>query len=154
MQVWGLLLSILASAGAFTTRGFVRSSTSALFQAPGGDPMDAIRAKMAQDPNYDPMKDPQAMQMLESIIPAEMREIPNSIERLKVAFQDATTGPDSKTLAELSVELTSSNVKELISSPNSQWFRGGMADSDTTDKAKLDELYSKLQAENPDVPTN
>ena len=32
--------------------------------AAGGDPLDAIRAKMQQDPSYDPLKDPQAMQVL------------------------------------------------------------------------------------------
>ena len=31
--------------------------------AASGDPLDAIRAKMQQDPNYDPLKDPQAMQV-------------------------------------------------------------------------------------------
>jgi len=127
-----------------------------MFQgAPGSadaDPMAAIRAKMAQDPNYDPMKDPEAMQTLEQMIPPEMREIPNSVERLKVAFTDATSGPDSKTLSELESIAASFDTKELIQSPNSEWFKNGMPDGEATDEAKLQSLYDELKAANPDVP--
>ena len=61
----------------------------------GVDPLEAIRAKMASDPSYNPMSDPQAMQVLESMIPQEMKDLPNAVERLKVSFTDATTGQDA-----------------------------------------------------------
>lgn len=34
--------------------------------------IDAIKAKMAADPNYNPMSDPQAVAALDSLIPAEV----------------------------------------------------------------------------------
>ena len=54
--------------------------------------MNYIKQKQAQDPNYDPSKDPQYQQMMMQLIPAEIRDISSGIERLKVAFKDATEG--------------------------------------------------------------
>ena len=120
---------------------------------PGGDPMAEIRAKMAQDPSYDPMKDPAAMQQLEQMIPSEMRDFPQAVERLKVAFTDATTGPDAKTAAELGEILaTIAEKRELISSPNSAWVQGGMQQGESTNEEKLNDLYNQVKAANPDVP--
>ena len=41
---------------------------------PGGDPLEAIKAKMAADPSYNPMSDPQAMQVLESMMKISVRD--------------------------------------------------------------------------------
>lgn len=54
--------------------------------------MNYIKQKQAQDPNYDPSKDPQYQQMMMQLIPAEIRDISGGIERLKVAFKDSTEG--------------------------------------------------------------
>ena len=112
--------------------------------------VEAIRAKMAADPNYNHMADPQAMQVIESLIPATMREFPNAIDRLKVAFQDATSGPDA--VADLNVAAdTFSSKQELISSPQSKWIKGGMQSTDFS-QSRLDDLYNKVRQEFPDVP--
>ena len=112
--------------------------------------VEAIRAKMAADPNYNPMADPQAMQVIDSLIPATMREFPNAIDRLKVAFQDATTGADAVSDLDAAAA-TFSNKQELISSPQSKWIKNGMQSTDFS-KSRLDELYSKVRQEFPDVP--
>jgi len=54
--------------------------------------MNYIKQKQAQDPNYDPSKDPQYQQMMMQLIPAEIRDISGGVERLKVAFKDSTEG--------------------------------------------------------------
>jgi hypothetical protein len=120
------------------------------------DPMAAIRAKMASDPNYDPMRDPQAMQQLESMIPQEMREFANAIERLKVAFTDATTGADAVTLDDINSRFgeiaKKSQVSELISSPQSEWFKTGAPTPTDFDAGKLKRLAEDAQKEHPEVP--
>jgi hypothetical protein len=159
------LALLLAVAQGFSTRAFLsRASTRVFQEAPegvgdmgdtsgaGNDAMEAIKAKMEQDPAYDPMKDPEAMQTLEQLIPSEMRDIPNSVERLKVAYADATNGPDAATLAELGETMASFDKKDLISSPSSEWFQAGMPDGEATNDAKLEELYKSLRDANPDIP--
>ena len=117
------------------------------------DPLDAIRAKVANDPSYNPMNDPEAMGLLESMLPEEMKEFPNALERLKVALQDATTGADSVSdIDKFAADI--GNKKELISSPTSQWFKDGMPESGAkADQTKLKDLAEKLKAKYPDIPT-
>lgn len=116
--------------------------------------LDAIRAKMQADPNYNPMTDPEAAAALDSLIPDYLKEIPNSIERLNVAFKDATTGAEA--IEDLDKFAASfENKRELISSPQSDFFMNGMkVDSSAAgdSEAELEELLKKLQKEYPDIP--
>ena len=116
------------------------------------DPMDAIKAKMASDPNYDPMKDPEALRMIESKIPSEMRDISNALSRLEVSFKDATTGTDAvDDLDARAVDFP--NKAELISSPQSKWFKNSMpVDEVAFSSKKKDELFEKLKKAYPEVP--
>ncbi len=146
------LLVALTAVAAF--RPVIASSrrSVALRMSDGADPMDAIRSRMAQDPNYDPMKDPQAMQALEGMIPNEMREFANAIERLKVAFTDATTGQNPiDDLDSLSTVAQSVKGADLISSPTSQWFKDGAID-EGYDEVKLKDYMRDVQNEFPDAP--
>lgn len=149
------LLCILVVSNAFTflhsPRIVKRMTVLSMSDPPGPDAaVEAIRAKMAADPNYNPMADPQAMQVIDSLIPATMREFPNAIDRLKVAFQDATSGADA--VADLNAAAdTFSNKQELISSPQSKWIKGGMQSTDFS-QSRLDDLYNKVRQEFPDVP--
>ena len=119
----------------------------------GGDPLDAIKQKMAADPNYNPMQDPQAMQVLEGMVPLEMREVSGAIQRLKVAFTDATTGNDAFTLQELNNAAAKYDTKqELISSPNSDFIRSGLSEDVDVSDSRIQELIDQLKAENPEVP--
>lgn len=95
-----------------------------------------IAAKMSADPNYNPMADPQAMQVLDSIIPQNVKDVGTAIERLKVAFKDATEGPDAKPLSELSDLATKMANKEILSSPTSKWFREGSPETWEGDDAE------------------
>jgi hypothetical protein len=118
----------------------------------GGDPLEQIRAKMAADPSYNPMSDPQAMQVLDSLIPQEMKDLPNAVERLKVAFTDATTGSEAiDNLDAMAAEFTGDRAS-LISSPSSKFFSGGMSDPGAVDENEKADLFKKLQQEYPDVP--
>ena len=93
------------------------------------DPLEAIKNKMESDPSYDPLKDPQAMQALESMIPTEMREFANAVERLKVTFDDATTGQNPiEDLDSLSSIQGDTALNMLLSSPTSEWFKAGAPD--------------------------
>lgn len=147
-----IILAILVLySNAFYLSSIKSSHRFSLQMSDASDPLGPIRAKMAADPNYNPMADPQAMSVIESLIPAEMREFPNSMERVKVAFKDATSGADSVTNLDSTAE-TFANKQELISSPQSQWFKSGMPNSDYS-KDKADELLKKLKSEFPDVPS-
>jgi hypothetical protein len=84
--------------------------------------LEALKAKMAADPNFDPMKDPQSLQLIESLIPDNMRELSNSIARLEVAYKDAT-GSESEDLDIDASAVEFTNKKDLISSPSSQYFK-------------------------------
>ena len=85
------------------------------------DPLDAIRAKVAADPSYNPMADPEAMKVLESYIPDALREIPNAINRLKVSYKDNTQGE----MSSLNAAVKDLDFENKISSPTSKWFQNG-----------------------------
>ena len=116
------------------------------------DPLAAIRAKMASDPSYDPLKDPDAIRQIENIIPTPLRDISNAIARLQVAFKDSTTGTEAvDDLDARAKEIP--NKRELISSPQSTWFKQSNPDEEIPfSKAKLQELQEKLRKEFPEVP--
>lgn len=116
-------------------------------------PLDSIRAKMAADPSYNPFNDPQAIQTIETNLPSEIREFGHAIERLKVAFKDANSGPDAAVDLD-SAFATVTNKKDLISSPTSQWFKDGM-DGNTDQEpseVELAELKSKIKDQYPHIP--
>ena len=118
----------------------------------GVDPLEAIRAKMASDPSYNPMSDPQAMQVLESMIPQEMKDLPNAVERLKVSFTDATTGQDAIEDLNAVAKEFEGEKSNLLSSPSSKFMSSGSpAPSDFDEKEKAN-LFKKLREEYPDVP--
>ena len=117
------------------------------------DPMDAIREKMKTDPNYNPMQDPQAMQVLENSVPSEIKELMGAIERVKVAIKDATSGANAVTdLNKVASEFTAPK-SDLISTPTSTWFKEGMKNDNPSFNANLKaELKAKVKAANPEVP--
>lgn len=116
------------------------------------DPMDEIRAKMEADPSYNPMSDPQAMQVLEGMLPDELKEIPNAIDRMRVALQNAMTGADAvKDIDAAAAGFT--NKQDLISTPTSAWMKAGMPNDNPAFSETLKaEYYDKIRQENPDVP--
>jgi hypothetical protein len=63
------------------------------------------------------------------MIPQEFKEFGTGIQRLKVAFKDAVSGPDagSSDLDQVAKDVGTSN---MISSPTSQWFKSGCPDAD------------------------
>ena len=121
--------------------------------------MDAIRAKYQADPNYNPMNDPEAAELMESIIPSDMKDFPNAIERVRVAFADAASAVDD--IDEAAAKFP--NRKDLISSPQSKMFSDLMSGVETksddddeeqgeVSEEEMDELIKKLQEEYPDIP--
>lgn len=121
-----------------------------LFMAEG-DAIDAIRAKMQADPNYNPMTDPSAAAALESLVPDYLKEIPNAIERLNVAFKDATSGADAISDID-SVAASFSNKRDLISSPQSDFFTQGMKTEGSVDEGEVEKLLQRLKQQYPEVP--
>lgn len=145
---------ILISTNALLISNRVLSRATSLHAATGADPLDAIRAKMAADPNFDPMKDPQTMQMLEQRLPTEIRDASIGIERLKVAFKDATEGAST---AVPGGDLDAASTKfgnQGIQSPQSAWFKNNQPNetNGAFSESKKQDLFDKLKAANPQVP--
>mmetsp|Transcript_15394 Transcript_15394/g.14759 ORF Transcript_15394/g.14759 Transcript_15394/m.14759 type:complete len:162 (-) Transcript_15394:231-716(-) len=120
----------------------------------GPDPMQAIRDRMAQDPSFDPLQDPQTMQELENMIPGEYREFANAMERLKVAFDDATAGVDGlENLDDLASVAADTKIAELLSSPQSKYFQDGAQDEQIPfDGEATKDLLADVQRDFPEVP--
>ena len=157
IRIFALLLVVVSlTANAFMIPSFRSKyiSTSSLRMSDAADPMDAIRARMESDPSYDPLKDPQAMQQLESMIPSEYREFGNAMERLKVAFADASGGIDGlEDLDTLGTIAVNTKVSELLSTPQSAFFQAGAPDDEVPfDADKLRDLLADVQRDFPDVP--
>lgn len=153
--ILGVLSLVALAAGFMTPMRRMRATFGSqlrMSEVPGGDPLEAIKAKMAADPSYNPMSDPQAMQVLESMIPQEMKDIPNAVERLKVSFTDATTGQDAiENLDQVAAEFAG-DKKSLLQSPSSNFFTGGMESPDGFDENEKADLFKKLREDYPDVP--
>ncbi len=135
-----------------TSRVSVAQSGFSLQMSDGADPLEAIRAKMASDPSYNPMSDPQAMQVLESMIPQEMKDLPNAVERLKVSFTDATTGQDAIEDINAVAKEFEGEKNNLLSSPSSKFFTSGMPAPTDFDENEKASLFKKLREDYPDVP--
>lgn len=117
--------------------------------SPADDPLAAIRAKMQENPNYNPLTDPEAAAALETLVPDHMKEIPNAIERLKAAFQDATTGANA--IADLdAVAAGITNKRDLISSPQSDLF--SRENKKGPDPTEVQRLIDKLRQQYPEIP--
>lgn len=126
-------------------------SRTSLAATPEGNPaLEAIKAKMAADPNYDPMKDPEAMSTIESMIPDSLRELSGSLARLEVAFKDADANLEGTDATLNKAAEGFVNKKELVSSPNSQWFKDGLPAA-SFDSAKKEELEKALASKYPEV---
>ena len=130
-----------------------RARAQQRLQMSSPDPLEEIRAKAKADPNYNPMQDPQAMQVLESMIPAEIKEIPNAVERLKVAIKDSSSGPNAVAdLNKVAADFTGPK-SDLISTPTSAWMKAGMPNENPSFSESLkNELKQKVKSANPDVP--
>eukprot|EP01041_Mallomonas_annulata_P007828 gene7828-16008_t len=152
-----LLFGFAALANSFLFTRFTRYSYPTVLRASTGGPNDdalkAIREKMAADPSYNPMSDPQAVQIIESMIPDTMRELPNAIERVNVAFKDATTGQDA--VGDVDTLSSVMSKEDAISSPQSKWFKEKFPeDTPAYSESQKDDLLKKARAKFPDVPTN
>mmetsp|Transcript_85413 Transcript_85413/g.167133 ORF Transcript_85413/g.167133 Transcript_85413/m.167133 type:complete len:160 (-) Transcript_85413:14-493(-) len=116
------------------------------------DAIASLRAKMEADPNYNPMTDPQAASLIDEILPDYLKELPHAIERLSVAFKDATTGPDAAEDID-AIAASVPNKLELISSPQSDFFKNGMKlDGDEPDSSELESALQSLRQKYPQVP--
>jgi hypothetical protein len=116
------------------------------------DPLAELRKKLKENPNFDYTKDPKMMEALESAIPQELRDMPMAIERLVVAFKDATSGVDS--VANLDDAAKMFGSESLISSPQSTWFKEGAKMDETYSESTKKDLLQKLKSDYPQVPIN
>ena len=135
-----------------TSRIGVAQRGLSLQMSDGPDPLEAVRAKMASDPSYNPMSDPQAMQVLESMIPQEMKDLPNAVERLKVSFTDATTGQDAIEDINAVAKEFEGEKSSLLSSPSSKFIASGSPAPTDFDENEKANLFKKLREDYPDVP--
>ena len=115
--------------------------------------MQAIKDKMAADPNFDPMTDPESMKVIEAMIPESLRDMSSSIARFEVALKDALGEDEAE---DLDVGAASfEDKKDLVSSPVSAFFKDGLPEPtkpfDSAAKAdalkKLMDLYPEVAFE-------
>jgi hypothetical protein len=150
------LCLFLVSVSAF--RPILRSSSSVLrmSEAPtdaNEAQWDILRKKYQANPNYNPMNDPEAAPILENLIPNEFRELKNALQRLRVAFVDASTAPKDADgtpgeAFDLDKMAAQFDKKELIQSPQSKWIKEGMQDVDYS-ASKAEELLEELKKKYP-----
>lgn len=153
-----VILVVFSNAYAFKptlpTKNWIRQHKLDLAAAGTPDPLDEIRSRMKTDPSYNPMADPKAAPLLESLIPDYLKEIPNAVDRLEAALKDATSGTDA--IGDLDKMAASfENKQDLISSPQSDFFAKGMVieGGDTTGE-DVDSLINGLREQYPEVPLN
>ena len=135
-------------------RQVYRNSQSLAASGLGADEeeaLKAIRAKIAANPNYNPMTDPEASSLIEALIPSEFKEVPNAIARARVAFQDTMEGKDG--ISDVDSIFSSVPAKDAISSPQSKWFKGGMVDDSgpDEDESEMDSLLAELEKKYPNA---
>jgi hypothetical protein len=88
------------------------------------DPYWPTMIEKMKDKNYDPLTDPEATAIIEGMVSPEIRELPNAIDRLMVAFTDATTGAEA--VEDLDAAAATFPPEELWSSaPSSDWGKSG-----------------------------
>lgn len=152
-----LLLAIVSFTQAYMSRPALssrldvmkstRPSTQLKMSTP--DPLEAFRAKMKADPSYDPLKDPEAMRVLDGMIPDKLRELGNAIAKLKVALADSTTGVEG--VKDLNRRVADMDKKGALSSPTSQWFKSGLP-KPTLDKAGKERAKEQIKQKYPQIP--
>lgn len=117
----------------------------------GPDVWEPIRRRMKEDPSYDPLKDPEAMQQMQNALPTEFREFGNAMERLKVAFADAKGGVDGlDDLDVLAKTAAALPVSERLSSPQSKFFKEGAKKPEERGRkslAQINELLDEIESE-------
>lgn len=119
-------------------------------EPPANDPaLEAIKAKYRSNPNYNPLTDPEAAPIIENLIPSEVRDFTNALERFRIALEDATSGPDA--VGDIDESSKQFDKKDLISSPQSKWFKEGRPNEDYS-QSKADEAIEKLKKKYPEVP--
>jgi hypothetical protein len=77
------------------------SSEKGATNTPVNPEIEEIRAKCAADPNYDFMKDPKALKLIEENMPDSLKQFSQAVGRLKQVIIDGTTGQDAPSLEEL-----------------------------------------------------
>ena len=112
------------------------------------DPLEELKRRMQQDPNFNPATDPRMAEALEAAVPSELRDIPLAVERLIVAFRDATTGVDAVENLDESAKMFTD--EKFISTPQSKWFKEGAPKEEYSSSTKSS-LRDKLTRNHPEV---
>lgn len=115
----------------------------------GGSPLDRFKAKRAADPNYDPLNDPEFMQSLESLVPDELREVYNAMNRLQTAVTEANSRAEG--MDDYDQRVSALNKLDLVSSPQSEWFKSGMP-TEMPNEETLQKLREEMKAKYPQIP--
>lgn len=122
---------------------------------PKKEQLDKIRAKMSQ-PGYDPMKDPEAVRILNNMVPDVLKSALNSLRRTKATMEtemSATIGVED--LDETSKMFQLKDV--LMSSPQSKVFKkyqsqGVPETPSQPDEQRFQELKAKFASQLPPKP--
>ena len=145
MLAFAILILLCVGATALVRPFRLTAGTSRTVLRASSPEVDAIRQRMQSDPSYNPMTDPEAMAAIESLIPEELKEIPNAVARLKVAMTDAQSVSG---LEDAAKKFT--NKGDLISSPTSEWFQQSMpADSPAFSESELADVVERVRSSYP-----
>jgi hypothetical protein len=160
LVIFALISNVIGFSTLFTSRrpmtssSQIRMSSTPPPQGNNDDKLEPIRTKMQADKNYNPMTDPEAMKILDSVIPDKLRSFPAAIQRMKVAIQDSRTGVTAVPNGDINAAARNYGDKsKAIQSPQSKFIKAGAVPSaeEKPSKEKKQAALEKLKSTFPGV---
>ncbi len=113
--------------------------------------VESLKARMANDPDFDPLQDPSSLKILETLIPPESQDALSAIQRLKSVIDAEILAAGDADILQERASRVEDKKESLISTPQSAWVKGGCKDDDD-DGISADErqkLMDELKAAYP-----
>lgn len=141
-----VFLSFSLNSYAFLKKSFF-SCKSKIYSSQN-DPIATASEKMKSDPNYNPLKDPEVLKVLQSKMPESLKGITMSLEKIKASLAEDLEGNDPiPNIEEMLGKIDKSTLAKGI---NSSWLNEEVSDVEAKEK-EADALLQELKNEYPFV---
>lgn len=112
---------------------------------------DNLKAKF-NNPNYDPLEDPEAEEFVATILPAEIRNWRKSLNDVIKAKTELDKELPSILQEDMDDFVKSFKIEDYLTSPKSDWVRNKFTDNETPfDESKLKELEAEIKQQYPNL---